>query len=57
MSIDHLLMEIAKLDHIDKQSLSIFLIDLMHTQEQMKKAYEELELQEQTLSKSTDSLN
>lgn len=55
MSIDHLLMEIAKLDHIDKQSLSIFLIDLMHTQEQMKKAYEELELQEQNQSNSTDS--
>jgi hypothetical protein len=48
-------MEIAKLDHIDKQSLSIFLIDLMHTQEQMKKAYEELELQEQNQSNSTDS--
>ena len=46
MTLDSLLFEITKLDHIDQQSLSAFLIDLVHTQEQFKRDFEEFELRE-----------
>lgn len=43
MTLDSILMEIGKLDHIDKQALSAFLIDLVHTTEKFKTEYEEYE--------------
>lgn len=43
MTLDIILLEIAKLDYVDQQSLSTFLIDLVHTQEKMKQALSNLE--------------
>ena len=46
MTLDVILIEIAKLDYVDQQSLSTFLIDLVHTQEKMKQAMDILEAKE-----------
>jgi hypothetical protein len=48
MTLDVILLEIAKLDYVDQQSLSTFLIDLVHTQEKMKHAMDMLEKKEAT---------
>ncbi|MBP6738509.1 MAG: hypothetical protein KA146_00890 [Leptospiraceae bacterium] len=46
MTLDVILLEIAKLDYVDQQSLSTFLIDLVHTQEKMQQAMANLEKEE-----------
>ena len=46
MTLDTILIEIGKMDHVDKQALSTFLIDLVHTNEKFKRDYEELEERE-----------
>ena len=46
MTLDVILIEIAKLDYVDQQSLSTFLIDLVHTQEKMQQAMANLEKEE-----------
>jgi hypothetical protein len=46
MTLDVILIEIAKMDYVDQQSLSTFLIDLVHTQEKMKLAMAALEREE-----------
>lgn len=50
MTLDVILLEIAKLDYVDQQSLSTFLIDLVHTQEKMKYAMAALEKEEAKVS-------
>ncbi|MBK7058744.1 MAG: hypothetical protein IPH52_27570 [Leptospiraceae bacterium] len=50
MTLDVILIEIAKLDYVDQQSLSTFLIDLVHTQEKMKSAMAALEKEESKIS-------
>jgi hypothetical protein len=50
MTLDVILIEIAKLDYVDQQSLSTFLIDLVHTQEKMKKEMAALERGEKNSS-------
>lgn len=46
MTLDLILIEIAKMDYVDQQSLSTFLVDLVHTQEKMKQALSDLEEKE-----------
>lgn len=46
MTIDKILLEIGKLDYVDKQALSTFLIDLVHTNNKFKEEYERLEERE-----------
>ncbi|HNH56838.1 MAG TPA: hypothetical protein PK153_18635 [Leptospiraceae bacterium] len=43
MTLDQILIEIAKMDYIDQQSLATFLLDLVHTQEKMKEAMRQIE--------------
>ncbi len=50
MTLDIILIEIAKMDYVDQQSLSTFLIDLVHTQEKMKYAMAALEREEGKVS-------
>ncbi|MBK8395467.1 MAG: hypothetical protein IPL26_09520 [Leptospiraceae bacterium] len=50
MTLDIILLEIAKLDYVDQQSLSTFLIDLVHTQEKMKEAMDLMENNEKRVS-------
>lgn len=47
MTLDLILIEIAKMDYVDQQSLSTFLIDLVHTQEKMKNDMNILEKKEE----------
>ena len=53
MTLDLILIEIAKMDYVDQQSLSTFLIDLVHTQEKMKNEMNNLEKKEEA-SKNTN---
>ncbi|MBP7282654.1 MAG: hypothetical protein KBA66_13815 [Leptospiraceae bacterium] len=55
MTLDVILIEIAKLDYVDQQSLSTFLIDLVHTQEKMKQAMDILEAKENELQLNSNN--
>ena len=46
MTLDVILIEIAKMDYVDQKSLSTVLIDLVNTQEKMKSAMAALEKEE-----------